>query len=482
MESPARAALLVAVTLSLGGCFESQRDETFQDTVVRDDVEVRVLHAVPDAPALRLEADAEVRVGKLDYGQVATFSLPAHHYRFEAAGHTGGETLEPLLGNLAGNLTEGSRHDLLLAGSLGHDNARAILLEQDDEPFEPEDEGNESDEADEPVKDVRFRAAHLAPEGGAVDLYLGGDTAGSPDATLAYGESSESIRVQAGVYRVQITPAGSSDVIYDSDAVLGWETGDDLLLAVAPATGVQRQDDSELSLIEVDGEQSRRVPDTGQGGELAFVNASASTVTAEGGAGRVSWKNVSPLAKAPSEGYDSSEAGRHAFEFTSSGGKAWGAYGVRLSGGRAGTLVLRAPASGEVNSAKASFLSNDARPVDTNARVRILNTWFQDPDSDGKADPVDIYLIEGSGCENPLSGDGVVPQPNLSSLAYSNRSSMLAVQAGDYQLVVTESDDPGKRLLCDDSVSLKTHGLYELVIARSQSGNDSGLIRVNSVR
>ncbi|MEQ6884446.1 DUF4397 domain-containing protein [Salicola sp. Rm-C-2C1-2] len=481
MESPARAALMLAVTLSLSGCFESQTDETFEDTVVRDDVGVRVLHAVSDAPALRVKADAEVRVAKLDYGQVATFKLAANHYRFEAAGHTGGETPEPLLSNLEGNLTEGRRHDLLLTGSLGNDNARAIVLEQDDEPFEPEDEGNESDEADEPVKDVRFRTAHLAPGGGAVDLYLG-DTSGSPDASLAYGESSEPIRVEAGVHRVQITPAGSSDVIYDSDAVFGWETGDDLLLAVAPATGVQRQGDSELSLIEVDGEQSQRVSDTGQGGELAFVNASTGTVTAEDRDDRVTWTDVEPVQKVPERGYDTSEGGQYALDFTSSGQRSDQPYGFRLSRGHAGTVVLRALGAAENGSVNASFLSNDARPVATNARVRVFNTWFQDPDSDGKADPVDIYLIEGSGCESPLSGDGVVPQPNLSSLAYSNRSSMLAVQAGDYQLVVTESDDPGKRLLCDDSVSLKTHGLYELVIARSQSGNDSGLIKVNSVR
>lgn len=56
MESPARAALLVAMTLGLGGCFVSQRDETYGDTVVLDDVDVRVLHAVTDALALRLSA------------------------------------------------------------------------------------------------------------------------------------------------------------------------------------------------------------------------------------------------------------------------------------------------------------------------------------------------------------------------------------------------------------------------------------------
>ena len=59
---------------------------------------------------------------------------------------------------------------------------------------------------------------------------------------------------------------------------------------------------------------------------------------------------------------------------------------------------------------------------------------------------------------------------------------MLPVQAGDYQLVVTEPDDPGAQLLCDDSLSLQARGLYELVIARLQDGSDSGLIQVGGVR
>ncbi|MGM0434428.1 MAG: hypothetical protein ACQEQ1_07180, partial [Pseudomonadota bacterium] len=104
MESRAGATLLVAVTLGLSGCFESQRDETFNDTVVGDDVDVRVLHAVADAPALRLEAGGEARAETLDYGKVATFTLPANHHRFEAAGYTGREAPEPLLDNLEGNL------------------------------------------------------------------------------------------------------------------------------------------------------------------------------------------------------------------------------------------------------------------------------------------------------------------------------------------------------------------------------------------
>ncbi|KAA8985218.1 DUF4397 domain-containing protein [Halospina sp. K52047b] len=484
MESPARAALLVAVTLGLSGCFESQRDETFNDTVVGDDVDVRVLHAVTDAPSLRLEAGGEVRAETLDYGKVATFSLPANHHRFEAAGYTGREAPEPLLDNLEGNLTEGMRHDLLLAGSLADDSARAILLEQDDEPFDPEDQEDEEDngeddgeagsDEDEPDRDVRFRAAHLAPDTGAVDLYLGGDTSGSPDATLSYGDVSEAIRVESGVYRFLITRAGESDPIYDSDSVLGWDTGDDLLLAVTPAIGVQ--EDSDLSLIEVDGEQSRRIPGDGQGAEIAFVNGSASKVSAESSDGTITWQDVDSLSKAPVDGYDPVGGGSYQLDFTSDGGAA-GSYGFSLAKGSAGTVVLRSwPPS---DSTEASLLINDARSVATNARARILNTWPNDPDNDGDAEPVDVYLVEGSGCENPLSGDGVVPEPVVGSLAYSNRSSMLPVRPGDYQLVVTEPDDPGTQLLCEDSVSLQAQGLYELVVAQD---SDSGLIQVGGVR
>ncbi|MFO7788515.1 MAG: hypothetical protein R6W87_12245 [Halospina sp.] len=497
MESPARAALLVAVTLGLSGCFESQKDETFEDTVFGDDVDVRVLHAVTDAPALRLEADGEVRAETLDYGKVATFTLPAHHYRFEAAGYTGREAPEPLLENLEGNLSEGKRHDLLLAGSLADDSARAILLEQDDEPFDPEDEEDEEengdeegdDEADsdedEPDRDVRFRAAHLAPDTGAVDLYLGDDTSGSPDATLSYGDASETIRVESGVYRVQITPAGGSDVIYDSDPVLGWETGDDLLLAVMPATGVQASDDSELSLIEVDGEQSRRIPDEGQQAELALVNASGNSVDFAAQDGTFSRSDIASIGQEPDGGgYVPEIAARnYSVDFEVDNDTCDYCYGIGLKQGSAGTLVLRELPTESTESATTSFLTNDARPVATNARVRIANAVSE------RREALDVYLI-GSGCgaTNSLPEEGVIPEPIVSGLRYPNRSPMLPVPEASedgHQLVVTTHGNPDNELLCE-SVDPEIRGIHELILAQEpeSDGGDNPLelIQVGDVR
>jgi len=495
MESPARAALLVAVTLGLSGCFESQRDETFNDTVVGDDVDVRVLHAVTDAPSLRLEAGGEVRAETLDYGKVATFSLPANHHRFEAAGYTGREAPEPLLDNLEGNLTEGMRHDLLLAGSLADDSARAILLEQDDEPFDPEDEEDEEDngegdgeadsDEDEPDRDVRFRAAHLAPDTGAVDLYLGGDTSGSPDATLSYGNASEAVRVQSGVYRVQITWAGESDAIYDSDSVLGWDAGDDLLLAVTPATGVQGADDSDLSLIEVDGEQSRRIPDKRQRAELALVNASGNSVDFVAQDGTFSRTDIASIGQEPDGGgYIPDIAARnYSVDFQVGNGACDYCYGIGFKQGNAGMLVLRELPTDSAESATASFLTNDARPVATNARVRIANAASE------RQEALDAYLIEsGCGATNSLPEEGVIPEPIVSGLRYPNRSPMLPVPEAPedgYQLVVTTHGNPDNELLCE-SVDPEIRGIHELILAQEpeSDGGDNPLelIRVGDVR
>jgi hypothetical protein len=497
MESPARAALMVAVTLGLSGCFESQRDETFNDTVIGDDVDVRVLHAVTDAPALRLQADGEVQTETLDYGRVASFSLPANHYRFEAAGYTGRDALEPLLDNLEGNLTEGMRHDLLLAGSLEDDSARAVLLEQDDEPFDPEDEEDEEEsgeeegddeadsEEDEPLRDVRFRVAHLASGAGAVDLYLGNDTSGSPDATLSYGNASEAIRVESGTYRVQITPAGGSEVIYDSNPVLDWETGDDLLLAVTPATGVQGEGDSNLSLIEVDGEQSRRIPDKRQRAELALVNASGNSVDFAAQDGTFSRTDIASIGQEPDGGgYIPDIAARnYSVDFEVGNGACDYCYGIGLKQGNAGTLVLRELPTDSAESATASFLTNDARPVATNARVRIDNAASE------RQEALDVYMIEsGCGATNSLPEEGVIPEPIVSGLRYPNRSPMLPVPEAPedgYQLVVTTHGNPDNELLCE-SVDPEIRGIHELILAQEpeSDGGDNPLelIRVGDVR
>ena len=491
MESPARAVLLVAVTLGLVGCFESQHDETYEDTVVLDDVDVRVVHAVTDAPALRLSASGETQVEKLEYAGAAAFSLPANHHEFVAEGYTGQEEPETLLDRLQGNLTEGRRHDLLLAGRLVDDSASVILLAQDDEPFEPLDEEGEpevgdgldseaddgedsSDSEDEdPVKDVRFRVAHLAPDGGAVDLYFGDDRDGDPDATLGYGEASDALRVVADVYRLQITPAdNSSEVLYDSGGKLDWETGDDLLVTVVPATGARQAGSRPLSLVVVDGEKTRRHPDQGQQAELAFVNASTNQVSVTGD---VAWSDVDPLMTRPADaGYMPGNPGSYAVTVTESG-NSYG-YGFNLPRGAAGTLVLRALPATTEESAIASFLANDARAVATNARVRVLNADSQNNDA------LDLYLIE-SGCDTDrsLPEDGVIPEPLVRGLVYPNRSLMAPVPAGNYQLVATAQGDPSDERLCEP-VSLSESGIYELVIAQPEGSTDPTLIEVGSVR
>ncbi|XOZ34774.1 DUF4397 domain-containing protein [Halomonadaceae bacterium KBTZ08] len=486
MESPARAALLLAVTLGLSGCFDSQKDETFEDTVVPDDVAMRVLHAVPDAPALRLEADGDVPVDKLEYGKVTTVDLPAHDYRFQAQGYTGGEAPAPLLDTLEANLSEDRRHDVLLMGSLQDDNVRALVLDQDDDPFEPEEEAEEGDgetgnsdseEEDEPEGNVRLRLAHLVPEAGAVDLYLKADVSGDPDATLASGQASDAIRVEEGVYQLTITPADSSEVIYQSDPSLGWESGDDVLLAVTPATGVLASNDSELSLIEVDGNQTQRLPGQAQAAELAFVNASGSAVDLTTEDGALSRTGVGSIQAEPAEGYLGVESRHYPIDFVAGNQGCDYCYDIRLGQGKAGTLVLRQLPSASSESAVASFLTHDARPVATNARLRIANALS------ANQVPVDLYLIE-SGCNasGSLPEDGIIPEPLVSNLDYPNRSSMLPVPEGNYQLVVTAQGNPANEFLCE-SITPEKRSIHELILAQEPgSNNPLELVRVGGVR
>lgn len=109
--------------------------------------------------------------------------------------------------------------------------------------------------------------------------------------------------------------------------------------------------------------------------------------------------------KKPSDGYEAADAGGYTVDFESGSTQCDYCYGVSLSQGAAGTLVLRELPSETKQSAIASFLASDARPVATNARVRFLNA------ASGNREALDAYLIEQA-CE----GNGSLAEKGLYEL------------------------------------------------------------------
>lgn len=482
---------IVVMAVGLSGCFESQRDETFEDTVVLDDVDVRVLNATADAPELTLDVDDEARAEDLAFTEADEFSLPANHYRFRVRGDTGEEDRVTLLDSAQDNLEEGRRHDLVLAGSLEDDSRQVVLFREDDETFEGEtqedrDEENEDgddSEADEdrPLEEVRLRAAHLARDLGQVDLYLDDDPGESldrdPDATLDFANRSEPLLVEEDVYRLRVTEAGNAQsVVYDSGSDLDFEFDQDLLLMLVPSTGVDT-DSSPVSLVVVDDMETTLVPDTGRQGGVQAVNAAATEDDVEV---CVEKDRLDPLdfgEAVPGKDildYEPLDADAYDISVYDGSECTIATREVRVSQGR-GLSALLVESEDDADTQELLVLNNDDRPVATNARVRAVHA------ASGSRKDVDIYLLPE---DESLSEDGTVRDPWIQDLGYLARSRYRPVPGGDdYRLVVTEEGDSEKRLLDESPISLEKGGNYRLVIAGDDDTDDEvDLIQLGGVR
>ncbi|TDT43133.1 uncharacterized protein DUF4397 [Halospina denitrificans] len=493
--------LVVVMAAGLGGCFESQRDETFEDTVVLDDVDVRVLNAMADAPELTLDVDDEARAEALGYAETGDFTLPANHYRFRVRGDTGHETLATLLDGAQDNLEEDKRYDLILTGHLNNDSQQVVLFGEDDETFEgetqeerdAENEENDPETDDSPLEQVRLRAAHLIQGADPVDLYLDDEPGQAldgdrePDATLGFASRSEPLLVEKGVYRLRLTEAGNQqNVIYDSGSRLDFEMDQDLLLAAVPNTGIDNADHP-VSLVVLDELETRVFPHNDQQGGIQFVHAAEGledpvdvlvdeTVLAD----EVVFPDVEP-GSGPL-GYELSSANDYEVEVIDSATAEdddppppVANKNVRVNRGRGLSAVLveseEDPASEEI-----IVLNNDDRPVVTNARVRVVHAAGGIRDKN-----VDIYVLPP---DQSLSEDGTVQEPWVSGLGYLGRSGYRPVPENtDYKLVVTASGDSEDRLLEESPISLENGGNYRLIISGDDGTSDPvHLIRLGGVR
>ena len=496
--------LVVVMAAGLSGCFESQRDETFEDTVVLDDVDVRVLNAMADAPRLTLDVDDEARAEALGYAETEAFSLPANHYRFRVRVDTGEETLASLIDGAQDNLEEDKRHDLILTGRLDNDSEQVVLFREDDETFEGEtqeerDAENEEDDSEpdnSPLEQVRLRVAHLTEGADPVDVYLDhapdqdlkGDR--EPEATLAFGSRSAPILVEEGVYRLRLTEAGNQDsVIYDSGSRLDFEMDQDLLLAAVPNTGIDNAEHP-VSLVVVDETETTVFRDNDQQddqqGGLQFVHAAAGlensvdvTLVDEGNfATGVEFAGIEP-GTAPL-GYELSSSNDYEIEVKYTGAAdsepAVANKNVRVNRG-SGLSALLVESEADAAAEDLLVLNNDDRPVVTNARVRVVHA------ASGLRDKrVDLYLLPS---DESLTEDGTVREPWVSDLGYLGRPGYLPVpQSTDYKLVVTSEGDSGDILLQESPISLKNAGNYRLVVAgdNNEPNEKVQLIQLGGVR
>ena len=206
------AALLASVAV-LAGCHNSGR--------VQNTTDFRAVNAIIDAEPLDVLINGDVKLGAV------AFATTTNYITFDA-------------GNVDVKLRSTTNQSVLFDGTYGLGNAirntliaygrrdaAAVLLM-------PEDTVKPS------AGHARVRVAQLAPDAGAVDVYISGSTTpiGTPVLSgTTYPVLAGPVEVPAGKSSIVVTVAGSADVLFSSPAPLTFQDGGAYTVIVMPSRG-----------------------------------------------------------------------------------------------------------------------------------------------------------------------------------------------------------------------------------------------------
>ena len=482
---------LAVMVIATTGCFETQRDETFADTVVHDDTEIRVLHASPDAPRLDLLLDGERRLEDLDYGQTRVLTPPADWYDVTLEGRVGQDTEQTLLKDGFDRFDEDRRYDLLVAGSAdeGDDTLRTVLLvwdEQEDSEDGDEDGGDES---------LSLRGVHLVESEddlGELDVFINGDH-DEPLTTLDYGEGSESLALDEAVVRIRLQKPDGDEPLFDSGKRERVPAGEELLVAVVPNTSASADQDggSPVKVLILNGDEVTTLRNEAEQSSLRFVHAASGSgdldvVEVKPSGGQTVWEaEESPeyeevLPSADPADFVFLDSGAHVVEVGQGDNGEAQSRDARWHRGHGRTILALNDADSDLDLKTA--LNND-RTVATNARVRLFHGSPNVASGSDGPGAIDVYLLQED--DDLAQEQGVVDTPVFSSLSFRKMSRYEPVPNGDYDLVVTRAGDTSDELIRQESVTLSNHGIYDLVFAGEGESNGEGydfqLIQIGGV-
>lgn len=431
MKLNALTALLGA-TVILSACSET------------DDValtSVRVIHAVPDAPAVNVELNGAEVISALDY-EASSGSLPvvANAYDVEVNAILPGGDDTTVISAADVPLGADARYTVVAVGTVDSTDNFAL------EPLLIADQGRLTN-----VSEVRVRIAHLAANAPAVDIYVTvpGTDINAETALLtgvSYKDVSSALQVPAGNYQVRITPEGSKTVVYDSGS-LALAAGSDLLVGAMTNTGTGA---SPVELGVFGASSAAIVHDVSAGADLRVVHGSPDVgrvdVYLNGDVTAITnftFGSVAPSATSYVEGLS---AGSYQVEVKVAGTDTVGIdETVTLGNGRAYTAIAVGTLSD--NTLDLVALADQTRHIATQASVRLVHGATL-------ANNVDIYLLaEGA----QVSGD-----PSFANVPFKASTGFFAAAEGTYDVVVTPVGTTTEALRA--TITVDAGGIYSAIV------------------
>ncbi len=218
-------AAISALSVMLVACDDDDDPKISEQATTAN---VRVIHAVPDAPTVNVYASDAILAGleKVDY-QVSSpwISVDTGTYRVRVEANIPDGNVD-VIPSTALTFDGDKSYNILAVGSVTGEDIKPLLVSNQTSDIA---EGN-----------VRVQIVHAAPNAPMVDIYVTAPnadlSAAQPLATASFKDATGQVEVPGGEYQIRLTPAGTKTVAFDSGTV-ALPAGADLLVAATQNTG-----------------------------------------------------------------------------------------------------------------------------------------------------------------------------------------------------------------------------------------------------
>ncbi len=411
---------------------------------VAGEVLFEIVHASQDAPPVNLSVGGNVVATEADFGDAAFVTTEDGEVTIVVEGIIPGGNADVI--TATDTFTDGQRVTIFAANDVL--NIEPIVL-VDDQP-------------EVAATDVRLRVVHAAsnvtPIADMVDIYVTAPAdpiTSVPPITLMFGEfTMDAITVPEGDYRIRITPAGSSTVVYDRTVPLAG--GSDLVVAAIANVG---PGESPVELIALTGAASLPLLDVDTPADVRVGHLAADVdpvdiliddvLSPVQGASFGDITGYLPLAAGPVNlkvtvaGDASAVAIDTLDEVTLDAGETYSVTAVGLAGDGSLTYDLAV---------------DNPRRITTESRVRIFH-------SSPAAGDVDIYVV---GTGDPI--DGLTP--NFAGVPFGAETGYVPLAPGGYDVYVTEAGDQSMLVLPVVAVNLDAGGIYTAIAVDAAGGGE----------
>ena len=395
-----KSLVIVCSMFALAACDSSNnnRDRSFN---------LQVLHGSPDAPAVNVLVDGQAVLTDFDYKDGSGWVvLDEGTYSIQVDGILpGGDAT--VIGPVDLTFDRGMTYTIAAVNDVA--NIEPVVIEQSNE--------------DVTAGSARLFVLHAAAAAPTVDVFVtapGADlTTEAPVGTFAFRGTIGPAEVPAGDYQIRVTAAGNAAaVVYDSGTVT-LAGGDDFVIAAVPNTS---GGPAPISLVGLVAAGSVELLDAETPTALRVGHLSADTGPVD-----VLVDNGEYLTDVPFTavtGFDALPPATYNVQVTAAnnlGVVAIGPVDLDLVAGTWYSVL----AVNDFASIEALIETDDARPVATEAKVRIIHAA-----ANPAAASVDIYVTA-------VGADINNEDPTLTDVAFKANTGYLGLAAGDYDVTVT---------------------------------------------